>query len=66
MKAKREIGEAKARGVILAICPVCKGAGIVTRELPFRANPKAPATRADRLGFKTCPRCNGSGRVSTG
>jgi len=49
--------------MILAICPACKGTGKVPRELPFRANPKAPATRADKLGMETCPRCNGSGRI---
>lgn len=52
-----------ARGAILAICPLCKGTGKVAKELPFRANPKAPMTRADKLGLKTCPRCNGTGRV---
>ena len=52
-----------ARGVILAICPLCKGKGKVPRKLPFLANPKAPATRADRLGFENCPKCHGSGQI---
>ena len=54
---------AKARGKILATCPVCKGTGKIPKEFPFRANPKAPATHADRLGLQTCPTCQGSGRV---
>jgi hypothetical protein len=35
----------------------------VRRELPFGANPKAPMTDADKTGYKTCPRCNGSGSI---
>jgi len=63
MEEWRRRQRTKARGKILAVCPICKGAGKVPRELPFRANPKAPATRADKLGTRTCPRCNGSGRI---
>jgi len=48
---------------IIAKCPVCKGTGKVPREVPFGANPKAPATRADRMGLKNCPKCQGSGIV---
>ena len=58
-KKKRQ--KTGARGMILAVCPVCKGKGKVPRELPFRANPKASATRADKLGMETCPRCKGKG-----
>jgi RecJ-like exonuclease len=48
---------------ILAKCPLCKGKGKVPKQLPFRANPKAPATRADKLGMETCPRCKGTGVI---
>ena len=48
---------------ILAKCPLCKGKGKVPKQLPFRANPKAPITRPERYGMETCPRCGGSGRV---
>ena len=48
---------------ILARCPLCKGTGRIPQKLPFRANPKAWATRADKLRAETCPRCNGSGRI---
>ena len=48
---------------ILARCPLCKGTGKVAKKLPFLANPKAPATRADKLGQEKCPRCKGSGRI---
>ena len=48
---------------IIARCPVCQGSGRVPKELPLAANPKAPSTRADRVGLKTCPRCRGSGSV---
>ncbi len=48
---------------ILAKCPVCKGTGKVPKEVPFGANPKAPATRADRQGKEICPRCKGTGRI---
>ena len=48
---------------IISKCPVCKGEGKVPKELPFGANPKAPATRADKTGLKTCPKCRGTGSV---
>jgi len=48
---------------ILARCPECKGRGRIPKKLPFRANPRAWVTRAERLGKVTCPRCNGSGRI---
>ena len=48
---------------IIAKCPQCEGAGRVRRELPFGANPKAPATRAEKTGWKDCPRCRGSGSI---
>jgi RecJ-like exonuclease len=48
---------------ITSRCPVCKGSGKVPKELPFGANPKAPTTRADKVGLKTCPNCQGSGSV---
>ncbi len=52
-----------ARGAIISRCPICTGTGKVPRELPFGANPKAPATRLDKMGVKACPRCNGSGII---
>ena len=61
MEARKK--KAPARGAILGMCPRCQGTGETPRKLPFLANPKAPATRADKLGFETCPNCNGSGRV---
>ena len=64
MEARSKKGD--NRGKILAICPLCGGAGKVPKQLPFRANPKAPATRADKLGFERCPRCRGSGQVGVG
>jgi len=66
MEAGRKKRKARAKGMILATCPDCKGTGKVPKKLPFRANPKAPLTRADRLGMETCPRCNGSGWVGVG
>jgi len=52
------------RGItILCRCPVCRGDGKVAREVPFLANPKAPMTRAGQMGYKTCPKCLGSGSV---
>jgi RecJ-like exonuclease len=53
----------KAKGAILAMCPDCKGTGKVPKTLPFRANPKARGTRVDRMGWRTCTRCNGTGQV---
>ena len=61
MGAERKRKKAEARGVILGPCPFCKGTGKIPKRLPFGANPKAPATHTDRLGFETCPRCKGSG-----
>ena len=63
MEARQKKRKATAKGKILATCPECKGTGKVPKELPFLANPRAPATRADKLGMKTCPTCQGSGRV---
>jgi RecJ-like exonuclease len=48
---------------IISQCPVCKGRGKVPRELPFGANPKAPATRPEKMGLKTCDKCQGTGTV---
>ncbi|MDH5695195.1 MAG: hypothetical protein OEZ00_01100 [Dehalococcoidia bacterium] len=48
---------------IVAKCPVCKGVGRIAKQLPFRANPKAPATHTDKLGMVICPRCKGRGRI---
>ncbi len=66
MQAKRKRQRASAKGMILAKCPLCKGTGKVPKKLPFLANPKAPATRADKLGLETCPTCQGIGRVGVG
>ena len=66
MEAGKKKRRPRARGMILATCPDCKGAGKVPKELPFRANPRAPLTRADRLGLETCPRCKGNGWVGVG
>ncbi len=63
MEARKKKRKAPAKGAILATCPDCKGRGKVPKQLPFRANPRAPATRADKLGLETCRRCNGTGRV---
>ena len=63
MDAKKERLKPSARGMILARCPLCKGTGKVPKKLPFLANPRAPATRADRLGLETCRKCRGTGRV---
>ena len=49
--------------IILCRCPVCQGEGKIAREVPFLANPKAPLTRAGQMGYKTCPKCQGSGSV---
>jgi len=48
---------------IVSRCPQCKGSGKVPREVPFLANPRAPATRADRTGLKPCPMCRGRGVI---
>ena len=48
---------------ILSICPLCKGAGRIPKPVPPGANPKAPATRADRQGKETCTKCKGAGKV---
>jgi len=66
MEARRKRRKAHAKGMILATCTLCKGTGKIPKQLPFLANPKAPATRADRLGMETCPRCKGSGMVGVG
>jgi len=66
MTTRKKTRKTSDKGVILAVCPLCKGTGKVAKELPFRANPKAPATRADKLGMETCPRCGGSGKLGTG
>jgi len=66
MEAGRKRRRARARGMILATCPDCKGTGKVPKKLPLLANPKAPLTRADKLGLEICPRCKGSGRVGVG
>ncbi len=63
MEARGKRQKPRAKGKILATCPDCKGTGKVPKKLPFRANPRAPATRADRLGLQTCPQCNGTGHV---
>ena len=55
-----------AKGAIVARCGVCKGSGQVPKKPPFLANPKAPLTRADRLGTETCPKCKGAGVVGVG
>jgi len=51
---------------ILSICPLCKGKGKIHKPLPPGANPRAPATRADKLGMITCPKCKGAGRIGVG
>ncbi len=66
MEAKRESQKARAKGMILAQCPVCHGKGTVLREAPLLANLKDPAIRAYQAKPKTCPRCNGSGRLGVG
>ncbi len=53
----------RAKIAIISRCPVCQGTGRVAREVPFLANPKAPATRPKDMGLKTCPRCKGSGVI---
>ena len=57
METRRDRHRAHAKGMILATCPDCKGTGTVPKKLPLLANPKAPLTRADKLGLETCPRC---------
>jgi len=66
MEAGRKRRRARARGMILAQCPVCHGTGTVPREAPLLANPKDPLVRAYQARPKTCPRCNGSGWVGVG
>ena len=66
MEAGGKMRRARARGMILATCPDCKGTGKVPKKLSFLANPKAPLTRADKLGMEDCPRCCGSGWVGVG
>ncbi len=63
MEARRKRQKASARGMILAQCPVCHGTGMVPREAPLLANPKDPAIRAYQAKLRSCPRCNGSGRL---
>ena len=65
MVEKGNKGKTGVQGAILAICPLCKGAGEIPREVPLMANPRAPATRADRMGSKPCPKCEGRGRMGT-
>ncbi len=63
MEPRKKEQQPPTRGTILGPCPQCQGTGKVPKKLPFLANPRAPATRADRLGRETCPNCNGTGRV---
>jgi hypothetical protein len=48
---------------IIARCPECQGSGQVPKDLPLAANPRAPMTRSDKVGLKTCPRCRGTGSI---
>jgi len=48
---------------ILSKCPRCGGTGKVPKSLPLGANPKAPLTRPDKMGYKQCPGCNGTGSI---
>ena len=64
MQAKKK--EQRAKGMILANCPVCQGTGKVPREAPLLANLKDPAIRGYQKKSKTCPRCNGIGRIGMG
>ena len=66
MEAGRKRRKPRARGMILAQCPVCHGTGTVPREIPLLANPKDPAIRDYQKKSKICPRCNGSGRLGVG
>ncbi|MBA7656033.1 hypothetical protein ES703_63946 [subsurface metagenome] len=66
MEAGRKRRRARARGMILAQCPVCHGTGTVPREIPLLANPKDPAIRDYQKKSKTCPRCKGNGWVGVG
>jgi len=66
MEAGRKRRRARAKGMILAQCPVCHGTGEVPREIPLLANLKDPAIRAYQKKSKTCPKCNGSGRLGVG
>ncbi len=63
MEGERKEQKEPSRGAIVGRCPTCKGTGKVPKKLPFLANPKAPATRADKLGLQICPQCRGTGRV---
>ncbi len=48
---------------ILGKCPVCKGTGKVPLAFPVVKNSRTPPLRADRKGFKSCPKCGGSGVI---
>jgi Ribonuclease G/E len=64
MEARKKRQQAK--GAILGTCPDCQGTGTIPREAPLLANLKDPAIRAYQKKSKTCPKCNGSGRVGVG
>ena len=51
---------------VLGKCPVCKGKGKVPILFPIAANPKAPPTKPDGMGRKTCPKCGGTGVIRLG
>jgi len=63
VRKRRKVGASSAE---LATCPDCQGTGKVRKELPYKANPKAPATSAERLGWRPCPKCHGTGQVGLG
>ena len=63
VRNKRKPGDT---GAMLAACPHCLGEGRVRKELPLGANPKAPATHVERMGWRPCPRCSGSGQIGVG
>ncbi len=63
METKGDKQRASAKGMILSACPLCKGTGKIPKEVPFLANPKAPATQAEKAGLKTCQKCHGSGII---
>ena len=63
MEERKRRRKTEDKGIIVSLCPDCKGKGKIPKMPSYMANPVVPATRPERMGFKVCPRCEGSGKI---